>query len=68
MLAGQASSGNRLARDRFSEYPAAAKPTGIGATRRGRTLSAKSNRFHYGRARVPRSFGRYSLAPRSFAK
>jgi len=49
-------------------HQAAAKQTGIGATRRGRTLSAKSNRFHYGRARVLRSFGRYSLPPRSFAK
>ena len=49
-------------------HQAAAKLTGIGATRRGRTLSAKSNRFHYGRARVLRSFGRYSLPPRSFAK
>jgi NAD(P)H-dependent flavin oxidoreductase YrpB (nitropropane dioxygenase family) len=49
-------------------HQAAAKLTGIGARRRGRTLSAKSNRFHYGRARVLRSFGRYSLPPRSFAK
>src|SRR5580693_1759683 len=49
-------------------HQAAAKLTGIGATRRGRTLSAKSNRLHYGRARVLRSFGRYILPPRSFAK
>ena len=49
-------------------HQAAAKLTGIGATRRGRTLSAKSNRFHYGRARELRSFGKYSLPPRSFAK
>ena len=67
--AGRPPSGRRPGEgESLRGHQAAAKLTGIGATRRGRTLSAKSNRFHYGRARVLRSFGRYSLPPRSFAK